>query len=188
MLPQQTWEITAGSYVASLNIGMSISSLACSPILPMAVCGTANGFLYILDFAKFDKPRIILRERMHKGPVNGISFDQTGSVFATCSTDGHVFVFSGFASHSFKVLGYAIVPNGAMNDVSAYYNADTDKIRVAAPILDYATSGKHDGTSSGATSGKNDGDTFGAFSGRKNGATDNSAVTQAARKVIAFLK
>ena len=46
---------------------------------------------------------------MHKGPVSTISFDQTGSIFCTCSTDGHVFVFSGHASHNFKVIIVAAV-------------------------------------------------------------------------------
>ena len=72
---------------------------------------------------------------MHKGPVSQISFDQTGSIFCTCSSDGHVFVFSGNASHKFKVLGYTVVQS-PMNDISAFYNEETDKIRIAAPLVD----------------------------------------------------
>ena len=116
----------------------------CSPTQAIVffLSPSANGFLYIFDFSKVDKPRIILRERMHRGPVNQICFDQTGSVFCTCSTDGHVFVFSGQASRNFQVLGYAVVQS-PLDDISAFYNEETDKIRVAAPLIDCGDESKN---------------------------------------------
>ena len=111
-----------------------LTSFAASPAIAAVACGLSSGHLCVLDYSQPANPRLVLQEKLHRGPLISLAFDPTGVVMATGSVDGNVYVLSAAPSNKFEVLGYVAGINGAILHLGLCkapgLTADTDKMKV----------------------------------------------------------
>ena len=77
-----------------------------SPAVSAVFCGLSSGHLCVVDFSQPSNPRIVLEEKLHKGPLLAIGIDSLGVMLTTGSDDGNVYVLSASPSRKFEILGF----------------------------------------------------------------------------------
>jgi len=102
----QVWDIKTGHLVSKINLGCQASCTQCSPSSSIVAVGTLTGHVYFVEITDVEKPRLIYRSHLHNGPVLQLSYDWSGQIYVTGSSDGHVFVCDARVSNNFKVLGH----------------------------------------------------------------------------------
>lgn len=68
----QVWSLNEGVLSGSMNLGVEPTAIACSPLAPAAVIGTASGFVFIVDLSDPKQCRIIQRFRAYNKPLTRI--------------------------------------------------------------------------------------------------------------------
>ncbi|XP_013386289.1 cilia- and flagella-associated protein 43 isoform X2 [Lingula anatina] len=125
----QVWRVDTSQMEGFIPIGQMATSLACSPLLHMAVVGTELGYLFFIDLNDTKNPRPVYQYRIHTGPVNHIVFDKNGRFIFTASDDGNVFVIDSRASKNFEVVGHTAVA-GDVQSISMFSSEGSRDIKV----------------------------------------------------------
>lgn len=125
----QAWSIDKGLLLSALAIEESASCMAVSPLAHFVAVGGVTGQLYIVDFTKVDKPRIVLRIRLYNTPVTCLTFDHDGLYLISGGEDRNIFILDARPSSGFNVLGYTVV-DGEVRDISTLTKNSTIEVAV----------------------------------------------------------
>lgn len=69
----QVWSLSDGLLSGTLSLGVDVTTMACSPIAPVALVGTTTGFILAVDVSEPDNCRVILRSRPFNGSISRIT-------------------------------------------------------------------------------------------------------------------
>nr|XP_032832538.1 cilia- and flagella-associated protein 43 [Petromyzon marinus] len=103
----QLWAAASGRLLGGLALGEAPCALACPASSRCAALGTASGRLCVVDARRPERPRLVLRERLTRAPLDVLRCDEAGRLLvAAASSEGRAFVVDARPSRRFAVLGF----------------------------------------------------------------------------------
>ena len=122
----QVWSAETAAQLSSLQLGSEVESLACCQSSRSAFIGLSSGQLVVLDLNTPESPRIIFEDKIHRGPIQHITFDMSGKLLFTGSNDGHVIILDTRASNKFKCLGHIDI-KGQVTGIASLHQLKVEK-------------------------------------------------------------
>ncbi|CAN0303715.1 unnamed protein product [Lampetra fluviatilis] len=103
----QLWAAASGRLLGGLALGETPCALACPASSRCAALGTASGRLCVVDARRPERPRVVLRERLTRAPLDLLRCDEAGRLLvAAAASESRAFVVDARPSRRFAVLGF----------------------------------------------------------------------------------
>ncbi|GBM56748.1 Cilia- and flagella-associated protein 43 [Araneus ventricosus] len=99
------FRIANGSLMSAIQLDEDITSIASSPLCSLVLIGSNSGFLHFLDATDPKHPKVVHCVRPYEAPVEHVTFENFGQLFATYAPDHHVNIWNGLPSSDFDFLG-----------------------------------------------------------------------------------
>ncbi|XP_063047759.1 cilia- and flagella-associated protein 43 isoform X2 [Engraulis encrasicolus] len=126
----QLWSMDAGLCVASINLNVQPTALACSLMAQYVALGTASGGVLFVDLSTKKQPRLVHRIQVFHTPVEQLLFEHGGTLLIVSGSDANIFLVDARPSKGFDVIGY-IEASGSVLCLSSVSTAERNVVRIA---------------------------------------------------------
>eukprot|EP00794_Sanderia_malayensis_P005297 gene5297-5966_t len=130
----QVWSIAKPECIGKINLKCKATTVKCLPSSSSAVVGTSDGRVLVVDLSLVDKPRFVMENSFHKGPVTALGVDNTGMILATGSTDERVFFMNATITSDLKVIGYTKI-EGEARKISCLQYVDDNSMNCCKILI-----------------------------------------------------
>ncbi|XP_062375052.1 cilia- and flagella-associated protein 43 [Sardina pilchardus] len=125
----QVWSMDDGLCIASINLHVQATTLACCLVAQYVAVGTASGQVLFVDLSTRTQPRLVHRIQLYHTPVEHLLFEHGGNFLIISGSDKNIFLLDARPSKGFEVIGY-IEADGLVVSLSALSIRERNLVRV----------------------------------------------------------